>query len=161
MSVSTAAILCDLADNEPPVSDENNASYVIAPAVGTDSVRELNNHLQGWWDDRDNLTRHLSWSQEQEGPDNRKIYYATAKREPFSHSDNRVLSLSRAVHGHIIGSGSGTSIGSAMQVAASKALEYLSSFHPADPIFSIRDIPTYQDVSVKRCRLGDISMSQY
>ena len=84
-----------------------------------------------------NLTRHLSWLLQQEGPDNQKIHYATAEREPLSQSGNWALNLSCAVHGQIIGSGSGHSIGNAKQEAASQALQYLRSIPANDPLFSL------------------------
>lgn len=74
---------------------------------------------------------------EQEGPDNQKIHHATAKREPFDHSDDGVLSFQCAVHGHVIGTGSGFSIGNAKQMAAGRALQYLNTLPPRDPMFSL------------------------
>ena len=53
-----------------------------------DPVRGLNNFLQARKDANGNFTRHFSWLMDQDGPDNQKTHYATAKCEPFGHSGN-------------------------------------------------------------------------
>jgi len=57
---------------------------------------------------------------QQDGPDIQKVHYATAK-----------------LHGHVIGAGSGVSIGNAKYVAAARALQYLQSLPPRHPMFSL------------------------
>jgi hypothetical protein len=66
----------------PYVSIAENATW------NSDPVRDLNNLLQVHRDARGNLTRHFSWFMQQEGPDNRRVHSATARREPFEHSDD-------------------------------------------------------------------------
>ena len=103
-----------------------------------DPFRDLHNHFQHYRDNRGNLTRHFSWYLQQDGPDHQKVHYATAKREPFDHSNDRVLSFRCAEHGHVIGAGSGISIGNAKYVAATRALQYLQSLPPRHPMFSLQ-----------------------
>lgn len=85
-----------------------------------DPVRDLNNFLQRYRDARGNLTRHFSWLLQQAGPDNQRVHYATAK-----------------LHGQVIGTGSGVSIGNAKYVAAVQALQYLQPLPPNHPLFSL------------------------
>jgi hypothetical protein len=94
-------------------------------SADSDPVRDLNNFLQARKDGNGNFSRHLSWFMTNEGPDNQKIHYATAKCEPFGHSEDLVLSC--AVRGQEIGHGMGVSMGAAKQKASEKALQYLSS----------------------------------
>ena len=49
-----------------------------------------------------------------------------------------LLSFQCAVHGHVIGTGSGVSIGNAKYVAATQALQYLRSLPPRHPLFSLQ-----------------------
>jgi len=89
-----------------------------------DPVRDLNNLLQHYRDNRgNNLARYLSWLLQQTGPDHQRVHYATAK-----------------LHGQIIGSGSGVSIGNAKQVAAGQALQYLRTLPPGHPMFSLQQL---------------------
>lgn len=81
----------------------------------------LHSHIFASIMDLGNLTRHFSWSLEHAGPDHQKVHYATAK-----------------LHGHVIGTGSGISIGNAKQAAAAQALRYLQSLPPRHPIFSLQ-----------------------
>ncbi len=74
----------------------------------------------------------------EDGPDHQKVYYVTAKCEPFDHFDNRVLSFQCVVHGHTISSGRGVTIGNAKQIAASQALNYLRSLPGNHPLFSLQ-----------------------
>ena len=85
---------------------------------------------------RGNLTRHFKWFLQEAGPDHQKVHYATAKREPLSQSDNWALSSTCAVHGQIIGAGSGMSVGNTKQVAAAQALQYLGSIPAQHRLFS-------------------------
>lgn len=59
------------------------------------------------------------------GPDNQKIYYATARCKYVGHTKNCVLS--RAVYGHDIGVGSSSSRDGAKNQAAAAALKLLRS----------------------------------
>ena len=106
--------------------------------MNSDPVRELNNLLQHYRDARGNLTRHFSWYLQHEGPDHQKIHHATVKREPFDHSNDLMLSFQYAVREHVIGIGSGVSIGNAKYVAAAQALQFLQTLPPRHPIFSLQ-----------------------
>ena len=68
-----------------------------------------------------------------EGPDHQKTFFATAKREPFGHSENCVLSCT--VRGQAIGYGRGYSIRTAKQGAADGALRYLTSLPANHSLF--------------------------
>ena len=94
-------------------------------SAGPDLVRDLNNFLQARKDSNGNFARHFSWLMANDGPDNQKVHYATAKCEPFGHSEDSVLSC--AVRGQEIGHGMGVSMGAAKQEASEKALRYLRS----------------------------------
>jgi hypothetical protein len=56
--------------------------------LNSDRVRDLNSLLQHYRDGRGNLTRHFSWYLQQEGPAHQSVHHATAKCEPFDHSDD-------------------------------------------------------------------------
>ena len=99
--------------------------YLGRRVHNSDPIRKLNNFLQDYKDANGNLARYLSWLVEEEGPEHQRVHHATAKCEPFGHSDNSVLSC--VVHGHGIGRGRGVSKSCAKQVAAQQALNYLSS----------------------------------
>jgi hypothetical protein len=54
----------------------------------SDPVRALNNLLQHYRDNRGSLKRYFSWFMQQAGPYHQRVHYATARREPFDHSDD-------------------------------------------------------------------------
>ena len=99
-----------------------------------DPTRDLNNFLQARKDNNGNFARHFSWLMTDEGPDNQKTHYATAKCEPFCHSEDSVLSC--AVRGQEIGHGMGVSMGVAKKMASEKALRYLRSLPENHSLFS-------------------------
>ncbi|KAN0126549.1 hypothetical protein V8E52_000189 [Russula decolorans] len=95
--------------------------YIFASAK--DPVRDLNNLLRRYRNDRGNLMRHFSWFLflRKEDPDHQKVHHAIAK-----------------LHGQIISTGTGISIGDAKQVAAARAVQYLQSLPPGHPMFSLQ-----------------------
>ncbi len=54
----------------------------------SDPLRDLSHFLHRYRDKYGNLTRHFAWALRQTGPNHQRTHYATAKRQPFDHSDN-------------------------------------------------------------------------
>jgi hypothetical protein len=56
--------------------------------MNSDPERDLGNLLQQYGDARGNLTSYFAWVFQQEGPAHQRVHRATAKCEPFDHSDD-------------------------------------------------------------------------